>query len=112
MMEYSDIEVCTRNKRYMEAANLMLKESLREWIDKSSTHEKDVITKRVARTLEQNHNWFLVLRRINYNPMKIAQEAYEKTRKDLGLDQLDPSITLGTESQDMRAGQEVDQTND
>jgi len=32
-MKCSDIEVCIRNKRYVEAANLMVEESPQEMID-------------------------------------------------------------------------------
>ena len=96
-MEYSDIEVYTRDSRYMEAADLMLMESLQEGTHELSAHMRDVITKRVATVLEQNHHVFSVLRRIGYNPMRIAQETYKQTCEDLGLDQLDLNITLETE---------------
>ena len=111
-MEYGDIEVYTRYSRYTEAADLMLVESLQEGTHELSAHTRDVITKRVATVLEQNHHVFSVLGRIGYNPMRIAQEACKQTCEDLGMDQLAPDITLETEPPKESIEQELDKTSD
>ncbi len=112
MMEYSNIEAYIRAGQYMEASNLMLKESLQDRINELSTRKREVITKRIARALKQNHQRLLVLRDSGDKPMVIAQEAYEQTREDLGLDQFDPIITLGEKHSDVRPRQGTDQPND
>ncbi|MFC1990720.1 hypothetical protein ACFLU9_01035 [Chloroflexota bacterium] len=76
-----------------------------------SEHEKDVITRRIAKVLEQNHHLFSDLRRIGYNPIRIAHEAYKQTREDLQLAELDTNITLETEPPDVSTGRELDKTN-
>ena len=111
-MEYDNIEVCIRNKRYMEVSNLMLRESLRNRIHKLGTRERDMMTKRVARTLKKTHQRLLLMRESGYNPIEIAQEAYEQTREALGLDKFDPIITLDKKHNDIRPRQGTDESDD
>ena len=44
--------------------------------------------------------------------MAIAQEAYEQTREDLGLDQFDPIITLDKKHNDIRLRQGTYESDD
>jgi len=69
--------VSIRNRRYLEAANLVVKNILKEKIHSLSIKKRDLITGKVAKIIEHKHE---DLRSryagMNIKPMEIAEEVY------------------------------------
>lgn len=82
-MQYDDTIVCIKNRRYMVAANLMVKEYLRADIYTLSMCQRDRLTRIIAKRLKGNHLSLRELRSTGFKPIEIAQEAYEKTCEEL-----------------------------
>ncbi len=82
-MQYDDTIICIRNRRYMIAANMTVKEYLGSDIHKLSQYQRDRLTRIIAKKLKDNYLNLRELRRTSFKPLEIAEEAYEKTREEL-----------------------------
>ena len=82
-MQYDDTIFCIKNRRYMVAANLMVKEFLGEDIHRLSPRQRDKLTKVIAQRLKTNHISLRKLRVGSLKPIEIAEETYEKTCEEL-----------------------------
>ena len=82
-MQYDDTIICIRNRRYMVAANLMVKEYLGASIHKLSQYQRDKLTRIMAQKLKDTYLNLREFRRTGFKPIEIAEEAYEKTCEEL-----------------------------
>lgn len=82
-MQYDDTIVCIRNRRYMVAANLMVKEYLGADIHRLSQYQRDKLTRIIAQKLKANYLSLREFRGTGFKPLEIAEEAYEKTCEEL-----------------------------
>ncbi|MBI2918923.1 MAG: hypothetical protein HYY01_13150 [Chloroflexi bacterium] len=78
-MDYASAIECTGNRHYLEAANFLLKEHLRERIHALPQTKREQVTQTLARKLGANH------RRLHHtwngtkSPAEISEEAYAET---------------------------------
>ena len=82
-MQYDDTIVCIKNRRYMVAANLMVKEFLGTDIHKLSQYQRDRLTHIIAQRLKATYLSLREFRGSSLKPIEIAEEAYEKTCEEL-----------------------------
>lgn len=82
-MQYNDAIICTRNRRYLVAANLIVKEHLTTDIHRLGQYRRDRLTQIIARKLKANHLNLRKVRDSSFTPIEIAEEAYENTYDEL-----------------------------
>jgi transcriptional regulator with XRE-family HTH domain len=94
IMQYDDTIVCIKNRRYMVAANLMVKEYLGAEVHKLSQYHRNRLTRKIAQKLKSNHLSLREFRGGSLKPIEIAEEAYEKTCEELETEGVIESRTI------------------
>ena len=78
------IIVCIKNRRYLEAANLMVKSIYKGKIHTLSQAERGRITRAVAKMVKEKHDglrrWYADM---NMKPILIAEEVYNEIKLEL-----------------------------
>ena len=69
---------CVKNRRYLEAANFIIKEILRERIHSLNNRARDAITRKVALRRRQKHRVLVQMKRDILPPQEIADEIFEQ----------------------------------
>lgn len=85
-MDYKDAIVCIQSRRYMPAANFILKNILKEQIHELSRYQRDAMTRRIAKGISNKH---AALKRwdIGLKPREIAEQVYNEILLELGPDE-------------------------